>query len=343
MKHTVSITVLLLSFFVLAQVFGLFLIMKDAQVSTVVEGNTTITTVVHDDTAVGARPDTKGVESLIYVVIGVVIGTLLVLLLAKFGKTNIWKVWYFIAVWMSISIALGVLIQYKLFFAYGLAIGIALALAIWKMFWPNIFIHNITEVLIYSGIALLLVPLFTVMWAIILLVLISLYDMYAVWKSKHMITMAKFQTKSNVFAGLMIPYRKKSGSKDESKTDSSSKTNDSLKTGSSKISASSSKSLKLSPLAKTATSGTKKSTPQMAILGGGDIAFPLIFTGAVFEGMLRMGLDKSTAYMHSSIIILTTTIALGLLFFYAKKGQFYPAMPFVSAGCLVGWGITLLI
>ncbi len=328
MKHTISITALLLSFFVLAQVFGLFLIMKDAQVNTAIEGNTTIITVAHDDTAVGARPDTKGVESLLYVVIGVIIGTLLVLLLARFGKTNLWKIWYFIAVWMASAIALGVLIKYHLFFSYGLAIGIALALTIWKMFWPNIFIHNITEVLVYSGIALLIVPLFTVLWAIILLLIISLYDMYAVWKSKHMITMAKFQTKSNIFAGLMIPYRRKS----ELKNISSSKPKNAT-------SSSGSKSMKLPSLAKS----TKKTIPQMAILGGGDIAFPLIFTGSVFEGMLRLGLTKSTAFMHASIIILTTTIALGLLFFYAKKGKFYPAMPFVSAGCLIGWGITLLI
>ena len=331
MKHTISITVILLSFFVLAQVFGLFLIMKDAQVNTAIEGNTTIITVAHDDTAVGARPDTTGAESLLYVVIGVIIGTLLVLLLARFGKTGLWKIWYFIAVWIASAIALGVLIKYNLFFSYGLAIGLALALTIWKVFWPNIFIHNITEVLVYSGIALLIVPLFTVFWAIILLLIISLYDMYAVWKSKHMITMAKFQTKSNVFAGLMIPYRRKS----ESKNTSSSKMRDSKTTASS----SGLKSMKLPHLAKSA----KESTLQMAILGGGDIAFPLIFTGAVFEGMLRLGLTKPTAFMHSSIIILTTTIALGLLFFYAKKGKFYPAMPFVSAGCLVGWGITLLL
>ena len=41
--------------------------------------------------------------------------------------------------------------------------------------------------------------------ASILLVLISLYDMYAVWKSRHMVAMAKFQSSSNLFAGISIP------------------------------------------------------------------------------------------------------------------------------------------
>ncbi len=320
MKHTLTITVLLVSFFLLAQVFGLFLIAKDANISTTIEGNKTITTVAHNDTAVGPRPETEGAGSFLYVAIGVLIGTLLVLLLARFGKTNLWKIWYFIAVWMAMSISLGVLIKQPLLFDYGMAIGLALALAIWKIFKPNIFVHNITEVFIYAGIALLLVPLFNVLWAVILLLAISLYDMYAVWKSKHMITMAKFQTQSNVFAGLMIPYR----------------------------------TIKMNPATAKKTSGTgtgkaalqkppAKDAPKTAILGGGDIAFPLIFTGTVFEELLREGLTKSVAYLHASIIIATATIAIALLFFSAKKGKFYPAMPFLTLGCLIGWGIVLII
>jgi presenilin-like A22 family membrane protease len=86
-----------------------------------------------------------------------------------------------------------------------------------------------------------------------------------------------------------------------------------------------------------------KAGPKTAILGGGDIVFPLIFTGAVMNGLILNGLTKSAAFMQASIIILTTTIALALLFIYAKKGKFYPAMPFVTAGCLVGWVIVLVI
>ena len=42
----------------------------------------------------------------------------------------------------------------------------------------------------------------------VLLILISVYDFIAVFKIKHMITLAKFQTKSKVFAGLFVPYRR---------------------------------------------------------------------------------------------------------------------------------------
>ncbi len=43
------------------------------------------------------------------------------------------------------------------------------------------------------------------------------------------------------------------------------------------------------------------------------------------------------------IIPVTTAIALFLLFYYAKKDKYYPAMPFVSAGCLIGYALLLIL
>jgi presenilin-like A22 family membrane protease len=270
--------------------------------------------VSHADTSIGERPQTEGFGSFIYLAIGITIGTLLVLLLVKFQKPNIWRAWFFIAVWMALSISIGVFVKAKIFFNYDVAMFIALVLALWKIYKTNVFIHNFTEVLMYSGIALLIVPLFDLLWAVVLLIVISLYDMYAVWKSKHMVKMAKFQTRSNVFAGLMIPYKVPKESKDSK-----------VKT------------------AKIVKSSAKTSTPKNAILGGGDVVFPLIFSGVVMEGLLREGLTKSQAFLQTSIISVTTMIALALLFFFAKKDKFYPAMPFVTLGCLIGWAIVLLI
>jgi presenilin-like A22 family membrane protease len=296
-------------------VTGLWLINKDSSISTNAEGKIVVS---HGDTSLGERPQTEGFGSFLYLIIGITIGTIIVLVLVKFHKANIWRYWFFLAVWMALSISIGVFVKSKIIFNYDVAMFIALLLAIWKIWKPNIIIHNITEVLVYSGLAVLLVPLFDVFWAIMLLVAISLYDMYAVWKSKHMVKMAKFQTKSNIFAGLMIPYKLKGAQMQKSSING-------------KVSK------------KLDTSTISKAKPKTAILGGGDVVFPLILTGAVMEGLLREGLTKSQAFMQSSIMILTTTIALALLFFFAKKDRFYPAMPFVTAGCLIGWIIVLLI
>lgn len=325
MKHTVTITLFLLSFFVLAQVTGLWLVNKDS----VISGGPGNLSVSHGNTSLGERPTTVGFGSFIYIIVGIAIGTILVLLLVKFQKSNLWRYWYFIAVWMALSLAIGVLVKAKILFNYDVAMLIALALAIWKIWKPNIIIHNMTEILVYAGIAVLLVPIFDVFWAIMLLLVISLYDMYAVWKSRHMIKMAKFQTKSNVFAGLMIPYTVRGSDTGKSQANYGFGKSKPLKTSDNYSAQDSSDS---------ASTGAKT-----AILGGGDVVFPLIFIGAVMENLLRQGLSKSMAYTQSSIMIVTTTIALALLFFFAKKDRFYPAMPFVTAGALAGWGILLLL
>jgi len=331
MKHTISVTIALMIFFVAAQVFGLFIINKDSNIL-IEDGKIKVT---HENTAMGERPQTEGFGSVLYLFVGIAIGTILILILARFKKTNLWRIWFFIAVWIALSISLGVFIKGKIFFDYDVAMLLAVVLAFWKIFRPNIIVHNITEVLVYSGIALLLVPIFDVTAAIVMLLAIAAYDAYAVWKSKHMVKMAKFQTESKIFAGLMIPYKNESEEQKTSLKYSSAKTSPlrGAKNSKNKI-----PGLKNENIRKDAD---KK--PKTAILGGGDIAFPLIFEGAVMEGLITQGLSKSSAFIHSSIIILTTTIALGLLFILAKKDKFYPAMPFITAGCLVGWAIIMII
>ncbi|MBU4492958.1 MAG: hypothetical protein KKA61_01170, partial [Nanoarchaeota archaeon] len=71
-----------------------------------------------------------------------------------------------------------------------------------------------------------------------------------------------------------------------------------------------------------------------AILGGGDIAFPLIFAGVVM---------KNVGFLTSLIIPVFVSAALLILLIKSKKDRFYPAMPFLTMGCLVGYGFILLL
>ena len=118
-----------------------------------------------------------------------------------------------------------------------------------------------------------------------------------------MITLAKSQAKEKMFAGLLIPYK-------EGKVHAHTAT---LKSA-----------LKIAPHGKIRT----------AILGGGDIGFPLIFAGVVLK---EMGLWQSL------IIPFFALAGLGLLLWKADEQKFYPAMPFISAGCLVGLGVVWMI
>ena len=129
--------------------------------------------------------------------------------------------------------------------------------------------------------------------------LISVYDAIAVWKTKHMVSLAKFQNESRVFAGLNIPY--------------------------------------LPSVQKNIKKGVKSKkitvTDKIAILGGGDIAFPLLFFGVVL---------RDFSFVHAIWSLAGATIFLTILLVYSKKEKFYPAMPFLSIGCFLGFLISLI-
>lgn len=305
MKHNVQVTAILVAAFLIIQVFGLYAISETTTVSVTPEGNVTVE---YEDTVVGERPDIEGWVSLAYILFGVLVGTVLILLFVRLGQFKLWKMMYFLAIWLASSITLGVFVSAVIAFI------VAFILAVAELYKTNLILHNLTELLIYPGIAILFVPLLDIFWASSLLLAISAYDVFAVWKSRHMVTLAKFQTKSKAFAGFIIPYGKSKG------------------LGSIK--------------ARIPGEIGQKGGVRTAILGGGDIAFPLIFSGVVMHGLIEIaGLAKGAALLQSTIISAFAAIALLLLFIKATKDKFYPAMPFISAGCFAGlaviWSINL--
>ena len=169
MKHTTPILVIFLSLFILAQVAGLFFIglsINGITKETTSEGKE-ITTVVFTNTSVGERPQVAGYESLIYIAIGVAIGTILLLIIARFGKIGLWQIWFFLAATLTMSITIGVLTGEKLFYLSWLIGG---ALALLKLLYHHPIIHNLTELLMYIGIAVLLAPILSIWIAILLLI-----------------------------------------------------------------------------------------------------------------------------------------------------------------------------
>lgn len=292
MKHSLQITVALTVLFFVSQVIGLLIINGYIDRETT---SKTGTIAWKDLPSVGGvrmdRPDVAPAQSVWYIAGGVLVGSILVLVLMYFGRFLIWKIWFFLAVVLCLYIALSAFLPFSAAALFSIVFGV------WKLLRPSVIVHNLTELFIYGGLAAIFVPLLNMFAAIILLILISLYDMFAVWKSKHMVKMAKFQTKSGVFAGLFIPY-------------------------------SFSKGTRFVP--------TKRLSAKMhtAILGGGDIGFPLLFSGAVM---------KSFGFFPALAVPVLATVSLFLLLFFAEKKKFYPAMPFLSVGCFIGAGIAYLL
>ena len=276
---------------------GLFTVSRYIDIETT---STTGNTTLYSEKYLIEPPEIDESFSFIYILIAVFIGTALALLIIKFKRVGLWRVWFFLSVFITLT--LGLLPYIEILFAFALNFNlisyltaiIAAGLAFWKVFKPNVIVANVTEVFIYSGIAALLVPILDMLSAILLLIAISVYDVWAVNKTKHMVSLAKFQSKAKTFAGLSFPYIKK-------------------------------------PVP--AGPNTKK--VQQAILGGGDIAFPLLFAGVV--------LKTTGSFALGFLISLFAAIGLFFLFLLAKKGKFYPAMPFITVGCLVGWIVTLIL
>jgi presenilin-like A22 family membrane protease len=298
MKYDLNITLLLIGLFVSAQIVGLVLV--NGSIAEVVTMPTGEIVIEHTETPI-ERPPTQGAGSFLYIVFGVGAATLMMLAIIKLGLLKLWKLWFFLAVWLTITMALSV------YLATIFAAAIAFLLAVFKIFRRNPVIYNVTEILIYSGIVVLFVPLFDVLWATALLLSISVYDIIAVRRTKHMVTMAKFLMKSELFAGLSVPLGRGRGRA-------------------------------AAPAGKREKGTTEGHVQRNAILGGGDIAFPMLFTGVVMESLIKGGLGRLSSLLIVLTVTLFATAALGFLFWIAERDRFYPAMPFLTAGCLAGYG-----
>ena len=70
-----------------------------------------------------------------------------------------------------------------------------------------------------------------------------------------------------------------------------------------------------------------------AILGGGDIGFPLLFAGVAMK-----------VFGFKALIVSGfATLSLLFLFWMSEKKKFYPAMPFLTAGCFLGYAVLNLV
>ena len=293
MKYDYRTMLTLVLLFFLTQLVGLAILYKDISIKI---GPTGEKEVVHSETVLGPRPEVSGWETFVWLISGIAISTGLILVIVWLKKVMWWKGLFFISVFLTISLALGVFMPTEYAFI------LAFAIAALKLYKPNLFIHNIAQVLMYSGIAILLVPLFDIIWIVALLLVISVYDIYAVFKSKHMVKMALFQTKSKLFAGITIPLKKAKKVKG------------------------------------------KKIKVKEAIIGGGDVAFPLLFAGVVMESLMKSAtLSMGLAFLKVLIIPIIVSLALLFLLIKGKEGKFYPGMPFITTGCLIAYAIVSLI
>ncbi|MFA5953563.1 MAG: presenilin family intramembrane aspartyl protease [Candidatus Pacearchaeota archaeon] len=301
MKHTLKVTAIILVMFIITQFIGLFV----------------VGFYFNHELPYGlgySQPvEQSYAPAFISILIAFVIAISLVFLLTKFKSRFFLRLWFFVVVLIALGVSFSSILfnfstEYRLMSFIALLFALPIALS--KVYSRNLISHNLSELLIYPGIAAIFVPILNVFYLILLLVLISLYDMWAVWKSGIMQKMAKYQMDQlKVFSGFLIPYLTK-------------QQRDKIKKL--KIKNQNSKFVK------------KEIKVSAAILGGGDVVFPIIASGVMLKAF-------SPNFIPAILVIIGAVLGLGFLFLISKKNKFYPAMPFISAGIFLAIGISYLI
>jgi presenilin-like A22 family membrane protease len=307
MKHTAKITTILILMFLLTQLIGL------AVVNFYLDKENTIPYGFDQKEEIAKTPSfyTQFLTSLIF---SFAIAILLIFFIMKIKSPWIMRIWFFIVITIALGITLAPLfIKLNLPMPAIISLALALILAYFKVFKRNMVNHNLTELLIYPGIAAIFVTMLNLPVMIVLLIIISVYDIWAVWHSGIMQKMAKYQMNEvGIFGGFFIPY-------------ASQKIKDKIKLLRQKYK----NDIPQNVIKK------NKLKINLAILGGGDVVFPIIAAGVVL---------KTWGNIYSSLaVVLFSCIALLYLFIFAEKKKYYPAMPYLTVGIYVGIFVGWLI
>ncbi len=243
------------------------------------------------------------------IVFAFAVAILIFFFLTKLRLGIIMRIWFFIVVVIALGISFEAFIP-SFSNSSTLILLLVIPLAYFKIYKRNFIVHNFTELLIYPGIAAVFVPLLNIYTIVLFLVLISAYDVWAVWHSGVMQKMAKFQIeKLRIFAGFSVPYASKRVKERIKKMK---------------------KTLSKEELKK------KRIKVNLGILGGGDVIFPIFTAGVML---------KTFGLVPALFVTLGATAGLMSLFFIADRKKWYPAMPFITvgifAGMLLSWVASL--
>ena len=222
--------------------------------------------------------------------------TLFIFLISKFLKVEKGKGIIFKAIFVFATFWGGALL-FSLWLPDPLALILIGTLIFWWLKKPIILVHNLILIFGIAGLGGILGLRLSPLIVILLLIVFSIYDFIAVYKTKHMIKMAKEMIEAGAILGLIVPQ-------------------------------------KISDF----RANLKEVRPggEFLILGGGDIAFPLLFCSSLIP----------TGILNSLIVALFSLIGLfaGFYFFTKQKiRQPIPALPPIALFSIIGYLITKLI
>jgi len=128
------------------------------------------------------------------------IGTAIVL-----GLIRIMHGGFLLRLFFLFALFSGTLITTSVFIPDAWAIIFSLSLVSFYVVWPRVWFHNLILILTLPGIAALLGASLNPWTAVLILIIMSVYDYVAVYKTKHMVRMAKAMISGRAIFAMIFP------------------------------------------------------------------------------------------------------------------------------------------
>jgi len=207
-------------------------------------------------------------------------------------------------IFLLLVVVSGSQIIFNSFVAYPLDILLTLLLVVFFLFCPNVLTHNLAIIFGIAGIGTVVGLGVTPTTALFLLIVLSFYDIVAVYKTRHMVEMAKGMVESGAIFGFVIPSKISNlfSHRDEAR---------------SKIGL------------------TAQADGEFMILGSGDIGLPLIMVCSLVPISL-------SAALVTAAFSLVGLLATHLIFVNQSQRRPMAALPPIATMTIIGYLITLI-
>ncbi len=301
MKHPTNVVLKIILYFTIIQIFGLiadYVLLSHHEIS-----SASATT-----------------SSFLSIIVSLIFAIALFFILLRFKFRRSVFVWYFISFFFAVILTLNV------FFNIYLSLIFAVLLTFLKF---KTKFNNVAEIFIYPGIAIILATALNLTYAIILMILMAIYDFFSVRISKHMIFMAESELSQNNFMGLKFDYSApvSESASSQSESEKGSTEND-LPTRSEKL------NTNKKEINDVHEKNNINSENRVAVLGGGDLAFSLIFSDVVLN---------SLGMFNAIFTLVFSILGISFLFYISSKNKYYPAIPYLTLFIFSGLLISILV
>jgi len=150
MKHSLRVTLYLLGLFVCSQLIGVAVLTSYIDVEASQASGKMVFSAMDIAGVEIEPPPIEENTSFVYIFLAILFGTAIVLLLMRYKMVRLWKLWYFLALLITSSIALAGLFSFILLPSW-IAFVCALLLSGVRVLRPHVIAQNLSELFIYAG------------------------------------------------------------------------------------------------------------------------------------------------------------------------------------------------